>query len=53
MSVFDNSGSIVACIDGNHQGRKRFRNPCGVVVMDSGQIVIADGSFGGKMLVVI
>ena len=53
VSVFDDSGNIVACIDGNHQGRKRFRNPCGVVVMDSGQIVIADGSFGGNMLVVI
>ena len=51
--IFADSGNVVACVDDNsYQGRKRFCNPwpCGVVIMDSGQIVIADGSIGGSIL---
>ena len=50
--VFEEDGKFTSAIEGIYQGKRRFSNPCGVVMMDDGQIVIADGSFGGNRLVV-
>ncbi|XP_065886759.1 E3 ubiquitin-protein ligase TRIM71-like [Dysidea avara] len=50
--VFEEDGKFISAIEGTYQGKKRFSNPCGVVMMDDGQIVIADGSFGGNRIVV-
>ncbi|XP_065887951.1 E3 ubiquitin-protein ligase TRIM71-like [Dysidea avara] len=49
--VFEEDGKFTSAIEGTYQGKKRFSNPCGVVMMDSGQILIADGSTFGNRLV--
>ncbi|XP_065886998.1 E3 ubiquitin-protein ligase TRIM71-like [Dysidea avara] len=46
--VFAEDGKFTSAIEGTYQGKKRFSNPCGVVMMDKGQIVIA----GGNQLIV-
>ena len=53
MLVFEEDGKFTSAIEGTYQGKKRFSNPCGVVMMDSGQIVIADYVYhsNGKLLV--
>jgi len=38
--VFEEDGRFTSAIEGTYQGKKRFTNGCGVVVMDNGQIVI-------------
>ena len=48
--VFEEDGKFISAIEGTYQGKKRFSNPCRVVMMDNGQIVIADN--GGYRLVV-
>jgi len=40
--VFKENGNFTSAIEGTYQGKKRFSHPCGVVMMDNGQIVIAD-----------
>ncbi|XP_065886758.1 E3 ubiquitin-protein ligase TRIM71-like [Dysidea avara] len=48
--VFEEDGKFTSAIEGTYQGKKRFSGLCGVVMMDNGQIVIADN--GGHRLVV-
>ena len=49
--VFEEDGRFVSAIEGIHQDNNlRFTNPCGVIMMDNGQIVIA--SNGNDKLVV-
>ena len=39
--VFEEDGRFVSAIKGTCQGKKRFTDLCGVIMMDNGQIVIA------------
>ena len=48
--VFEEDGRFVSAIEGTYQGKKRFSRPCGVIMMNNGQIVIA--SNGTDKLVV-
>ena len=41
--VFEEDGRFVSAIEGTYQGNERFGRPCGVIMMDNGQIVIASG----------
>ncbi|XP_065888057.1 E3 ubiquitin-protein ligase TRIM71-like [Dysidea avara] len=51
--VFEEDGKFTSAIEGTYQGKNRFSYPCGVVMMDDGQIVIADNSvINGNRLVV-
>ena len=38
--VFEEDGRFVSAIEGTYQGKKRFSGPCGVIMMDNGQIVV-------------
>lgn len=49
--VFKEDGTFVSAIEGTHQSKTRFSYPCGVVMMKSGQIVVAD--YYGNRLVVL
>jgi len=40
--VFEEDGRFTTAIEGAFRDKKRFSRPCGVVMMDNGQIVIAD-----------
>jgi len=42
--VFKEDGRFVSAIEGTYQGRKRFSCPCGVIMMNNGQIVVATGN---------
>ena len=44
VSVFEEDGRFVSAIKGSYQGRERFSKPCGVIMMNNGQIVIASAS---------
>ena len=48
--VFEVDGRFVSAIEGTYQGKKRFIGPCGVIMMDNGQIVIA-GNDTNKLVV--
>jgi len=50
--VFDEDGTFTSVIEGILQRKEIFRRPCGVIMMDNGQIVIADNSTTGNKLVV-
>ena len=50
--VFKEDGKFTSAIEGTYQGKKRYSSPCGVVMMNNGEIVIADGSLSGNKLVV-
>ena len=50
VSVFKEDGRLVSAIEGTYQGKERFSYPCGVIMMNNGQIVIA--SSGTDKLVV-
>ena len=50
MLVFEEDGRFLSAIEGTYQGKERFGHPCGVIMMDNGQIVIA--SSGTNKLVV-
>ena len=50
--VFEEDGKFTSTIKGTYQGKRRFSDPAGVVMMDNGQIVIADSTFGINRLVV-
>ena len=39
--VFEEDGKFTSPIEGTYQGKKRFKYPRGIVMMDNGQIVIA------------
>ena len=41
IMVLDEDGTFVSAIEGSYQGKRRFNHPCGIVMMDNGQIVIA------------
>ena len=47
--VFEEDGKFVSAIEGTYQGKERFSGPRGVMMMNSGQIVIASG--GHKLVV--
>ena len=49
--VFKEDGKFISAIEGVYQDKKRFSYPCGVVMLDDGQIVIAAGSDGHKLVV--
>ena len=42
--VFKEDGTFVSAIEGTYQGKKRFSDPCGVIMMNNGQLVIASSS---------
>ena len=42
--VFEEDLRFVSAIEGTYQGKKRFSCPCGVIMMNNGQIVIASGA---------
>ena len=42
--VFEEDGRFVSAIEGTYQGKERFNRPCGVIMMDNGQIVIASNN---------
>ena len=48
--VFEEDGKFTSAIEGTYQGKKRFQHPGGVVMMDNGQIVIAD-QLGHRLVV--
>ena len=48
--IFAEDGRFVSAIEGTYQGTERFSEPCGVIMMNNGQIVIA--SSGTDKLVV-
>jgi len=48
--VFNEDDTFISAIEGTHQGEKRFSYPCGVTMMNNGQIVIAD-YYGNKLVV--
>ena len=50
--VFEADGRFVSAIEGTHGGRGRFSSPCGVMMRDNGQIVIAcnDGTYGNRLV---
>ena len=50
VSVFEEDGRLVSAIEGTYQGKESFSYPCGVIMMNNGQIVIA--SSGTNKLVV-
>jgi len=39
--VFKEDGRFVSVIEGTYEGKKRFSGPCGVIMMNNGQIVVA------------
>ena len=41
IMVFDEDETFVSVIEGSYQGKERFNYPCGIVMMDNGQIIIA------------
>ena len=47
--MFKEDGKFVSAIKGTINGKKRFRNPCGVLMMDDGKIVVA----GTDMLAIL
>ena len=53
MLVFKDNGKFTSAIEGVYQGKEMFSCPCGVVMMDDGQIVIADHSYyyGNRLVV--
>ncbi|XP_065889782.1 E3 ubiquitin-protein ligase TRIM71-like [Dysidea avara] len=50
--VFEENGKFTAAVKGTYQGKERFGCPYGVVMMNNGQIVIADGRISVGRLVV-
>ena len=42
--VFRENGKFVSAIEGTYRYKKRFAGPCGVAMLNNGQIVIATGS---------
>ena len=48
--IFEEDGRFVSAIEGTYQGKEKFSYPCGVMMMNNGQIVIA--SNGTHKLVV-
>ena len=51
LLVFKEDGTYVSTIEGTYQGKNRFSYPYGVMMMNSGQILIAD--YYGNRLVVL
>jgi len=49
--VFEEGGKFIAAIEGTYQGKERFSHPCGVLMMDNGQIVIAGGANSHRLVV--
>ena len=41
VMVFEEDGRFVSAIEGTYQGKERFSGPCGVIMINNGQIVIA------------
>jgi len=48
--VFEEDGKFTSAIEGTYQGKERFSLPCGVVMMNNGDIVTAEN--GNNRLVV-
>lgn len=41
IMVFDEDETFVSAIEGTYQGKVKFDHPCGIVMMDNGEIIIA------------
>ena len=50
--VFEEDGRFVSAIEGTYQGKERFSSPCGVIMMNNGQIVIASARMHTDKLIV-
>jgi len=48
--VFKEDGRFVSAIEGTYRGKRRFSYPCGVIMMNNGQIVVVS-EFTGKLIV--
>ena len=52
--VFDDEedGAFVSAIEGHYEGKEWFSTPCGVIMRDNGQIVVAcsDGKYGNRLV---
>jgi len=49
--VFKEDEKFTSAIEGTYQDKRRFNHPCGVVMMDNGQIVIAGGYNSDRLVV--
>ena len=50
--VFEEDGRFVSAIEGTYQGKERFSEPCGVIMMNNGHIVIASARMHTDKLIV-
>lgn len=51
--IFKEDGSFASSIEGTYQGKQRFTHPCGVIMKNNGQIVVAgNGGTCGNRLVI-
>ena len=50
--VFKEDGTFVSVIDGIHDRKRRFSDCIGILMMNDGKIVIGDGHYGTKRLVI-
>ena len=41
IMIFDEDETFVSAIEGTYQGKVKFNHPCGIVMMDNGEIIIA------------
>ena len=41
IMVLDEDGTFISVIESSYQGKERFNHPCGIVMMNNGQIIIA------------
>ena len=41
IMIFDEDETFVSAVEGNYQGKVKFNHPCGIVMMDNGEIIIA------------
>jgi len=50
--VFEVDGQYVSTIKGTYQGKERFSSPCGIMVRNNGQIVVAsnEGNCGNRLV---
>ena len=39
--VLDEDETFVSIIESTYQGKEKFKYPCGIVMMDNGQIIVA------------
>ena len=50
IMILDEDGTFISVIESTYQGKERFNHPCGIVMMDNGQIIISC-SLANKLVV--